>query len=282
MRKVALFADGSCDLPREVLDEYRVQLVYGGIELEGEFYTDNVTITPQELFLAYRERKVLPKTSATNTEIYLEAFAPWLDDGYEIVLISLSSGISACHQNALSAAQEREGIYVVDSKNLSTGVGHLVIEAGELIRQGLSAAEVARKVYLMTSKVRASFVLDTLEYMRAGGRCSAIAAFGANLLGLKPRIEVDGEGKLQATKKYRGAMTRVLPEYVKDQLTGYENIRTDKIFITYSTKIPEYFDLVLSEVKKLGDFDIIYESSASCTISSHCGPGTIGVLFMTE
>ena len=282
MKKVVLFADASCDLPRELVEKYEVNYIYGGIELEGEFYTDSVTITPEELFDAYRERKVLPKTSAVNTEIYLDAFAPWLDKGYEVVMVSLSSEISACHQNSLAAAEERQGIYPVDSKNLSTGIGHLVIEAARLIRQGLPAEEVARAVCAMTEKVHTSFVLDTLEYMRAGGRCSAVAAFGANLLGLKPRIEMDKNGRLQATKKYRGALMRVLPEYIKDQLTGYDDIRTDKIFITYSTTTPEILELVRAEVNKVMPFENVYESRASCTISSHCGPGTLGILFMTR
>lgn len=283
MKKTVLFADGTCDLPQEIADLYNVQRLYGGITLDGKDYIDNVTITPPEMFKVYREKKVLPKTFAINSETYAEAFDRWLSDGYEILVINISSAISACHQGAVLAAKEREGVFVVDSKNLSTGFGQLVMEAGELIKKGVGAKETANVIESLVPKVRTSFVLDTLEFMRAGGRCSAVAAFGANLLGLKPCIEINtDDGSLQVTKKYRGSLERVLPEYVKDQLTSNKNIRTDKIFITYSSAEPRMIALVKDCIARAVKFDRIYETVASCNISTHCGPGTLGILFMTE
>ncbi len=283
MNKVVLFADATCDLNEEFSKRYNIHFNAGGITLDGKEYIDNVTITSDEIFKAYREKKLLPKTSAINTETYLESYKPWLDDGYEVVQISLSSGVSACNQNAVIASKEREGIYVVDTKSLSTGFGHLVIEAGELIQQGLSGKEVAEKVTALVPKVRTSFILDTLEFMHAGGRCSSLAAFGANLLGLKPCLEINtNTGNLEVVKKYRGSLEKVLREYVRDQLTNNKKIRTDKIFITYSTISPEILSMVRDMIEETIHFENIYEAPTSCNISSHCGPNTLGILFMTE
>jgi len=282
MKKVILFADGTSDLNDEIAKQYGVQQLYGVISLGGKEYLDNITITPTEMFEIYRENKILPKTSAVNIETYREAFTPYLEDGCEIVVINLSSKISMAYENAMIVAKEKGGIYPVDSKSLSSGLAHLVIEAGELIKQGLSAKEVAERVQNMTGKVHATFVLDTLDFMSAGGRCSAVTAFGANLLRIKPAIEMDKEGNLQVTKKYRGHLKKVLPEYVKDQLTQNKNIRTDKIFVTYSSSTPELIDLVKKSIEETLKFDKVYEATASCTISTHCGPSTIGILFMEE
>ena len=282
MKRVTLFADATCDLPGELVEKYDVRLVPGTVILDGKDYIDNVTITPDEMYRIYREKKILPKSAATNTDTYLNMFAPELDAGNEVIVVNMSSGISASHQAAAAAADMRNGIYAIDSKSLSTGVGQLVIEAGELIKQGLPAKEVAESVNRLVPKVKTSFVLDTLEFMRAGGRCSAVAAIGANLLGLKPCIEMDSNGVLQATKKYRGSLEKVLPLYVNDQLTSGKNVRTDKIFITYSSGIPDILDIVIASIKKFAEFDNIYWSQASCVISTHCGPGTFGILFMTE
>lgn len=282
MAKVALFADGAGDIPLEIVEKYNIGQLYGVITIDSKEYIDKLTITPLEMFDLAKTTKSLPKTSAVNSNQYIEAFKPYLDEGYEIVLINLSSQISMAHHNALMVANEREDIYVVDSRSLSSGIAHLVIEAGELRNKGCSAKEIYDVLLVLRDKVHATFILDTLEYMAAGGRCSTVTAFGANILGIKPCIEMDEIGKLQVVKKYRGNLTKVIPEYIKDQLTNMQGIRTDKIFITYSSATPEVIKVARDAIEKIASFETIYETTASCTIATHCGPGTIGILFMEE
>lgn len=282
-KKVVLFADSTCDLETELCEQLDVHLIPYHIGLDGKEYRDNVDIHVGELYAAWRERKLLPKTSAISTGEYIDAFSPWIRDGYEIVHINLGAALSASFQNCVLAAGELEGVYPVDSKNLSAGTGHLVIEAARLRDQGLSAAEIQREITAMTSKVHVSFTLDTLEFMHAGGRCSAVTLLGANMLSLKPCIEVDNtSGSMSVGKKYRGKLMNVEKQYVKDKLAAYSDIRTDKIFITYSTIDESYVECVRQAIEEVMHFDRIYVTRASCTIASHCGPNTLGILFMTK
>ena len=283
-RKIILSADSTCDLNPELKARYQVEYFPFHIILDGNEYLDNVDITAQEIFDAYKEKKLLPGTAAISVGECEEFFRQWTDQGYEVVHINLGSGLSATHQNCRIAAQTVPGVYPVDSCNLSTGTGHLVMEAGKLIQEGkLSAKEIAETVQGMTGKVHSSFILDTLVYLAAGGRCSTLAAMGANLLSLKPCIEVENDsGKMPVGKKYRGSLKDVLKKYVKDKLAAYDNIRTDKLFITYSTIDPALARMVRETVEETMAFDEIFETNASCTISCHCGPNTLGILFMTE
>lgn len=283
MKKVILSADSTCDLGDALKEKYEVNYYPYHIILDNKEYLDNVDITPDDLYKAYWEKKLLPKTAAVNVSEYLTHFEQWTKQGYEVIHISLGGALTSACQNAMLAAQELEGVYTVDSRNLSTGMGHLVIEAGKLIQEGLGAKEIAERLNGMTSKVHASFILDTLEFMKAGGRCSQVAAFAASLLNLKPSIIVDNtSGAMSVGKKYRGDLKKVLCKYTKDQLAAYDNIRHDKIFITHSGIEQEYIDLVRETIKETASFEAIYDTRASCTISCHCGPRTLGVLFMTE
>ena len=181
------------------------------------------------------------------------------------------------------AAEELPGVYVVDSLNLSTGCAHLVIQAARRIEQGLGGEEVARQVRDLIPKVQTSFILNTLEFMHAGGRCSGVAKFGANLLGLKPCIEMDNKtGTMSVGKKYRGEYKSVLVKYVKDKLTTVPDIDPYLIFITHSGTAPEHVELVRKTIEETMHFDQIVDTRASCTISCHCGPDTLGILFMTK
>ncbi len=284
MGKIILSADSACDIGPELTEKFGVHFFPLHIQIASKTYMDGVEITAEELYTAYRKEGVLPKTAAVTPGQYIEHFAKWVDAGCEVIHISLGSALSSCYQNSLAAAKELGHVYVVDSASLSTGLGLLVVKAGEMIHRGMEAGEIAKKLEELRPKTRASFVLDTLEFMKAGGRCSAVAAFGANLLHLKPCIGVNNAkgGAMGVQKKYRGAIERVLPEYVYDQLAGREDLDLSRVFITHSGSPGSDIDLVRAEIKKYAEFEETYVTSASCTISAHCGPRTLGVLFMTN
>lgn len=283
MKKIILSADSTCDLGEELKEKYQVQYYPFHIILEGKDYRDNVDITPEEIFQRYYEKKVLPKTAAINVEEYIAYFRPFVEQGYEVVHLNLGSALSSAHQNCMLAARELEGVYPVDSGNLSTGIGHLVLDAGEMIKAGLGAEEIAEELRKRKSRVHSSFVLDTLKFMSAGGRCSSVVALGANLLNIKPCIEVNNQdGSMDVGKKYRGSLKKVLPLYVREKLRAYGEIRRDKIFITHSGIDREYIELVRKTIQEELEFQNIYVTQASCTISCHCGPNTLGILFETK
>ncbi len=283
--KVILFADSSIDLTKELCERYSIHTVPIHVILQEKTYEDGVDITTEEIFDHYYKTKELPKTAAINVNDIVTALSPYVDDGYEIVYISLGSALSSSYRNSCLAAEELQGkVYPIDSCSLSTGAGLLAIEAAERIAQGMSAKQVAEEVTALNQKNHASFVLDTLEFLRAGGRCSALAAFGANLLGLKPSIKVfnDQQGAMGVGKKYRGKYEKVVFEYIDDTLAQYDNIKTDRAFVTYSSMDDDIEKKVFDYVVSKGIFKEVFLTRASGTISSHCGPNTLGVLFMTE
>ena len=216
-QKIILSADSTCDLDEELKERYHVIYFPLHIILDGKEYRDNVDITPEEVYQAYYDRKILPKTAAVNVEEYMEHFRPWVEQGYEVIHINLGSALSSVYQNCCLAAAGLGHIHVIDSCNLSAGTGLLVVAAGKMIQQGLDAETIARELRERTSRCHASFILDTLTFLHAGGRCSSIAALGANVLKLKPCIQVDNrDGSMGLGKKYRGALDKVLVRYVKD------------------------------------------------------------------
>ena len=282
-KKVMLTADSTCDLSEELKERVHVTTHPLHVVLEDESYDDGVNLTPDEIYHIYEEKKVLPKTAAVNAAEFIDFFTPYLEQGYEVVHINLGSGLSVTHSNCRMAAAELEGVYVVDSCSLSTGSGLLVLEAADRIAAGMPAEQVAREVQELASRVSASFVLDTLEFLHKGGRCSSLAMMGANLLQLKPCIEVDNTcGKMGVGKKYRGSLDKCLQQYVQDKLEGRTDICTNRIFITHSGISEACIAMVKAEVEKYQKFDEILISRAGCVISSHCGPNTLGILFMTK
>lgn len=282
MAKILLTADSTCDISGELLESTHAQLMPLHIILNEKSFDDGVDITPDEIYRNFDRTGKLPKTAAINTQEYIDKFKPYIDRGYEVVHINIGSAISSSYQNCVAAAERIGHIYPVDSCNLSSGSGHLVIEAASLIAQGYSAKEVADELKALVPKCHASFVIDKLDYLRAGGRCSTLAMLGANLLQLKPSIEVNNsDGSMTVGKKYRGKLEKVLVTYVHDQLEKYEKIRDHRIFITHAGIAQKYVDIVHEELERLHYFKKIYIERASCTISSHCGPGTLGILFMT-
>ncbi len=282
-KKVVLCADSTCDLSEELKQQYGIVTYPLHVLLDEHNYSDGVDLAPDDIYAVYREKKILPKTAAVNTAEYIDFCKPFIDDGCEVVYISLGSALSASYNNCRLASLELPGLYVVDSRNLSTGSGLLVLEAAERIAAGMSAKQVAEEVQALTDKVHASFVIDTLEFLHKGGRCSALAMFGANLLQLKINIEVNNaDGSMGVGKKYRGSLEKALQQYVQDKLEGRTDIRTNRIFITHSGISDERIAMVKELIQQYMTFDEILITRAGCTISSHCGPNTLGILFMTK
>ena len=283
--KVVITSDITCDLNWDLEQRYGVTTTPLHIVIGGKSYEDWVNIKPEELYEIFYKTKELPHTTAGSVGEYTEFFRQFTDKGLDVVHLSLGSKLSVTHQSSVIAAEEFGGhVFSIDTQNLSTGSGLLVIKACELRDQGLSAKEIAEKVTAMTGKSHASFVLDRLDFMHAGGRCSAVAMLGANLLSLKPSIEVqnDNGGAMSVGKKYRGKYQKVLLQYMEDTIAKYDDIDTDRVFITHAGADKEYVDAVYNALKAKKIFKEIHITRASCTISSHCGPNTLGVLFMTK
>lgn len=281
--KIILSADSTVDLGEELYNRYNVITVPLHVILEDNSYEDLVNITPDEIYKHFEKTGTLPKTSAVNSQEYIEKFKPYIDDGYDVIHINIGRGLSTSYNQCCMAAKELGHIYPVDSCNLSTASGLLVIEAAKRIEEGMNAEDIAKEVQSLASKCHGSFVVDKLNYLKAGGRCSALAALGANLLNIKPRIDVDNkDGSMTVGKKYRGKFINVLETYVNEQLNMYDNIRNERVFITHSGVDDEVVNRVYEILNNKNYFKEIFITRASCTISSHCGPGTLGILFMTE
>lgn len=279
---VILSADRTCDLSEDLLQEFQVSTIPYHIHIGEKEYIDNVNITPPDIFRIYRETKILPKTSAINTGEYLDYFRPWVEQGHEVLHFCLGSDLSSSYQNCVLAGEELGHVYPVNSCNLSGGIALQVLDARRMLDDGANVGEVQAYFQANSGRYHGSFILDTLEFLHAGGRCSSVTALSANLLNIKPCILVDnGSGGMHVGKKYRGSLSKVLVKYVKDTLAQYDDILTDKIFITYSSIDPAIVDLVRETIAAVMPFERVLETQASCTISSHCGPNTLGILFAT-
>ena len=282
-KPIILCADSTCDLSPELIERYQVKILPLHVNLEDKTYSDGVDITPDDIYAVYREKKILPKTAALNMDEFLEVVTPYIEAGNDVICITIGSALSTTYNSCRLAAMETEGLYAIDSNNLSTGLGHVVMAAGDRIAAGMPVEQIVAEVQEIAKKVEASFIVDNLEFLHKGGRCSAVAMLGANVLKLKPCIEVSNEGgAMGVSKKYRGALERVLEEYVADRLAGREDIRTDRIFITHSGISQERIDIVKAAIEKHMRFDEIFVTRAGCTISSHCGPNTLGILFVRK
>lgn len=280
-KPVMITADSTCDLSEELLNRYNVKILPLTILLGEESFLDGAHYTPADMYKRYRADGTLPKTAAPSLQQITEFFTPFLNEGYEIVHLDISSELSSTCNNARIVGSELDGVYVVDSRMLSTGVGLLVIEGAECRDKGMSAAEIAEHLTALTEKVDTSFVLDTLEFMWKGGRCSGVAALGANLLKLKPALEMK-DGKLGMYKKYRGSINSVYKQYITERLSG-RKVRPGHVFITESGEIEQsVIDELEALVRELIPVQEIHHTIAGCTVSSHCGPKTLGVLFINE
>ena len=278
---IKIISDSTCDLPKHLVESNNITIFPLTVIKNGESFKDNVTITPAEIFAHVAAGGSLCSTAAGNPGDYQELFDQYADKYDGVLHISLGSGFSSSYQNACLAAEEFGNVKVVDSQNLSTGQGLVVLYACKLAESCESLEQLRAEVQAYTEHVEASFLLDRLEYMVKGGRCSSAAALGANLLNLKPCIEVRG-GKMSVVKKYRGNYAKCLENYVKDRLCAREDLVGDLLFITYTPVSDACLEGVRNAAAQHGKFDSVVECQAGCTISCHCGPGTLGVLFVRK
>ena len=278
---IKIISDSTCDLSAELIRQHDIAITPLIVMKNDEEFRDGTTITPAEIFAHVAAGGSLCSTAALNMGIYQEEFEKYAGTYDGVIHISIGSGFSACYQNACLAADEFDNVRVIDSRNLSTGQGLVVLKACELAKTASSLDELADTLREFTSHVEASFLVDKLDYLVKGGRCSSAAALGANLLNLKPCIEVKN-GKMGVGKKYRGNYAKCLASYVKERLDGRTDIDPATLFITQTVVSDEAYAAVKAAVAEHGNFNHVYETTAGCTISCHCGPGTLGILFVRK
>lgn len=280
--KVKIISDSTGDLSKELIEKFSITIVPLYVTMNEQAKKDGLEVVPEDIYEYVEKNNKLPTTSAANVGDYIEVFKYWREQGFEIVHFNISCDFSSTHHNACIAAEEVGGVYVLDSKNLSTGQGLAVLHGAEMAEQGKSAKEIFEECTALTSKIEASFVVDSIDYLYKGGRCSALAAFGANLLKLKPCIEVK-DGKMSPGKKYRGNISRVMLNYVQERLNGRDDIDKHRIFITHTKCSDEDVQAVKNKILELcPDFEEILETTAGCTVTTHCGPNTLGILFIRK
>ena len=278
---IKILSDSTCDLSPAQLQEHNITLARLTVVKGDEQFTDGVDIMPADIFNHVANGGSLCSTAAYSIGQYEDLFNQYARDYDAVIHINISSEFSSCYQNACIAAADFDNVYVVDSRNLSTGHGLVVLEACRLAKSCDNIDEIVEKLKDLTSRVEASFLLDRLDYMVKGGRCSATAALGANLLNLKPCIEVR-DGKMSVVKKYRGPYAKCLANYVKDRLADRDDIQRKELFITHTPVSEPCLEAVREAVNAYGNFETVYETDAGCTVSCHCGPGTLGVLFIRK
>lgn len=277
-KKVIIASDSTTDLTPELIEKYNIKVLPLGVNLGDKLYTDGVDINPDMIYAHYEQTGELPKTSAINTVQAVEFFKEHTADGSAMVFFTISSEMSCTYANARLAAEEFENVYVVDTRSLSTGGGLLVLAAADMAKDGMSAREIAEKCAKLTDKIVASFVVDDLTFLHKGGRCSALAAIGANLVHIKPCIGVSG-GKMSVVKKYRGSFGAVLKKYTAELLEeGCADL--SRVLVTHAGCDEELIEQCVSQVKDALPFEDVIVARAGCTISSHCGKNTLGILFM--
>ena len=280
--RIKITSDSTCDLSSDILQQYGITLMPLTVIKDDVQYQDNVTITPAEIFAHVAAGGALCSTTAVSIGEYIDFLTPFANEYDAVVHINLGSGFSSSHQNACLAAQEFDNVVAIDSQNLSTGQGLVVLKACQLAETAEDLQQLKAELDSFTGKVEASFLVDKLEYLVKGGRCSSAAALGANLLNLKPCIEVRN-GKMGVAKKYRGKYDKCLAAYVKDHIDGRDDLDlTMPLFITQTKVSDECYAAVKAAVAECGKFDTVYETVAGCTISCHCGPGTLGVLYVRK
>lgn len=278
---IKIISDSTCDLSAELVARHDIAITPLLVMKNEEEFTDGITITPAEIFDHVAGGGSLCSTAARSVGFYQDTFAKYADSYDGIIHISIGSGFSSSYQNATLAAQEFDNVRCIDSQNLSTGQGLVVLKACELAKTTQSLDALAQELQDFASHVEASFLVDKLDYLVKGGRCSSAAALGANLLNLKPCIEVK-DGKMTVVKKYRGNYAKCLGSYVKDRLADREDIERDTLFVTQTVVSDDCYSAVMDAVNAYGHFQTVYETKAGCTVSCHCGPGTLGVLFVRK
>ncbi len=279
--KILIVSDSTSDLNSELIERYGIRILPLGVALGQKQYTDGVDVDPDMIYEHYEKTGELPKTSAVNVAAFQDFFSEQTEAGYTVICFTISSDMSSTYQNACVAAADFDRVFVVDTRNLSTGGGLLLCKAGDMVAEGKSAEEIVEMCNSLAPCVDASFVIDSLEFLYKGGRCSALAAFGANLLQLKPCIVVRN-GKMGVSKKYRGKFADVLKKYVAEQVGDGSDIDLTRVFITHAGCDEEIYNACAETVKSIAPFEEVQITRAGCTISSHCGRNTLGVLFIRK
>ena len=279
--RVKIISDSTCDLSLEQIAEHQIGIVPLIVMKGNQEFLDGITITPADIFAHVAAGGSLCTTAARGVAVYQEEFAKYAGEYDGVIHVNIGSGFSCCHQNARVAAEEFDNVYVVDSGNLSSGHGLVLLAASDAVRAGKSPAEILDLLENVTGRVEASFVLDRLDYMKKGGRCSAVTAIGANLLRLHPCIQVV-DGKMAVVKKYRGSMEKVVEDYIRDRLTGREDIDFSRVVLTDACRTASLVETASRLLAEDGRFGEVIRAKAGCTIFCHCGPDTLGIMFLRK
>lgn len=280
-RKVKIVADSTCDLNPNLLERYGIEVIPLNVNLGDKSCLDGVDVHTPDLFEYYKQTGKLPTTSAPTPAYYEDFYRKWTEEGWEVVHFSISSELTVTPNIAKMAAEKFDNIYPVDSRNVSSGMGILAIKAAEMRDEGLSAKEIRERVLTMTGKVRTAVVISTLLYMYKGGRCTGIQAMGANLLNLKPCIEVK-DGRMAVTKKYRGSLETTLCQMAEDKLKGAEDLDLSRLMIIQYDAGEKAISAVTAKIKECQNFEEIHVNDCGCSVSVHCGPGTVGIIYMVK
>ncbi|SFQ42031.1 DegV family protein [Caldicoprobacter faecalis] len=281
-KKVKVFTDSTADLSPQQLEALNISVLPLYVTMGDKSYRDGVDITTAQLYKMVDELRTLPKTAAAPVEDFVTAFKPWVDQGYDVIFVGISSKLSATIQNALIAADEFEPgrVHVVDSQNLSTGIGLLAVKAAELAMQGMGAQEIVERVNALVPKVRTSFVISTLKYLHMGGRCTSLQLIAGTVLKIKPQIIVK-DGGMIVGEKYRGKDKKVLDSFYADHVGDGKNVDLERIFVTHSD-YQEGAEYLAEKLKNELNPKEVCITSAGAVISSHCGPGTVGILYLEK
>lgn len=277
---VRITTDSTADLG-ELFTSLDIPMLPLIVTLGSDSFYDGVTINPKDIFSFVEKEKILPKTAARSVEDFYDFFKQFTDNGEEVVHINISSGFSATHNHAIQAAKRLEKVYVIDSKSLSSGTGLLVLYAHDLAKEGYNADEIYDKTQARIPFVQASFVVDTMEYLKKGGRCSGIISFAASVLKIKPTILVK-DGLMTVGKKYMGTFDKIITKYVEDTLTNFNTPDLTRIFITHTYSSLHVVESVKSKILEMCPFAEVLETKAGSTITSHCGKNTLGILFIND
>ena len=279
---IKITSDSTCDLSPEILKKYDIAVIPLTVTLGEKSGHDGIDVTPEDIYAYVDQTGNLPKSSAVSIGEYESFFQTWRDRGYEIIHFNISEKFSASYQHACTAAKEIGGVYVVDSENLSTGQGLMVIHAAEMARSGMNAEEITERCRKLAPQIEASFVVNTIDYLHKGGRCSALAALSANLLHIKPCIEVQN-GAMHPGKKYHGNIRHAILSYAEDRLKNRNDINPERMFITHTRCDQKIVDEVKNIIQQYcPEIQEITETTAGATITTHCGPNTLGILFIRK
>ncbi|WP_418577128.1 DegV family protein [Hungatella sp.] len=282
MKRIGISADSSCDLSAELAEQYGIAVIPQAIIMDGKTYRDGIELKPADIFRHVSEGGEICSTTAINTAEYCGVFSELRKECGALIHFTIGSGLSSCYQNAVLAANEVPGVTVVDSMNLTTGIGYLAVAAAKMAAVGMELEEITAKLEELKAHMDVSFVIDKLDYLKKGGRCSAVTAFGANLLNIKPSICMKN-GTLAVEKKYRGAFRQCVRRYIEERLDAVKDrCVPDIIFLTHAACSEAVLEEAADLIRSRGIFSEILVTEAGCTVSSHCGPNTLGIIFAVK